>query len=98
MARFPGGERLCAGLEKEGFVDIDGRLVERFTESRVGRVVFEDPYLGRRSCSQLALLSEETYAAGLKKIEKTLRWAESRGETQQFKTEIAIMMWRGRKA
>jgi hypothetical protein len=59
--------------------------------------VFDDPYLQKQSCSQLALLSEAEYTTGLAKIEQDIARAERRDEQLEFRTEITIHMWSGRK-
>ncbi len=57
-----------------------------------GRAVLDDPFLRQGACSQLALLDDEAYAAGLGRIEAALDAAEAAGETLTFRTDLFIAM------
>lgn len=97
LARFPPREALAGWMSTEGFGRAELQLVERIQNLHYGRDVLDDPFLGKNSCSQLALLSDDTYQAGLTKISNALRVAESRGETLTFCTQLIIHMLVGRK-
>jgi ubiquinone/menaquinone biosynthesis C-methylase UbiE len=97
LGRFPAWEALSEWMAAHGFGRIELREVERVDHRRHGRGVFDDPFLGKNACSQLALLSEEAYAAGVRRIEAALREAEEREEPVLFRSEFSIAMLLGRK-
>jgi ubiquinone/menaquinone biosynthesis C-methylase UbiE len=96
-ARFPPWEAVRGWMVAAGFDRAEVREVERICDPKWGRQVFEDPYLRKDACSQLALLDEEVYAAGLVKMEAALLAAEARGETLVFPAEFVITMLTGTK-
>ena len=97
LMRFPARETVGAWLAEAGFRRITQQEVERILDPKYGRDVFNDPFLQRNSCSQLALLTDKGYKAGLARIEADLVKAEARGETLVFATDILMLMLTGRK-
>jgi len=85
-------------MTASGFPQVEKCVVKRIVDHKVGREVLEDPFLQKHACSQLALLSDEAYAAGLGRIEAALANAEAAGETLIFPTNILLAMIVGRKA
>ncbi len=85
-------------MSEAGFAQVELQDGERITEVKRGREVLADPFLAKNSSSQLALLSEETYQAGLRRIEAAVAQAEARGETAVFHTDILVEMVSGRQA
>ena len=77
---------LCAG-----FSAVECRVASRFRQTRWGRAVLADPELQRNGCSQLALLSDAQYEAGISRIESALRRAE-RADTVAFEVDIAMIL------
>ncbi len=59
--------------------------------------MFDDPFLQKNACSQLALLTDEAYAAGLRRLERAVQQAEAKGETIIFPAEISLAMLTGYK-
>ncbi len=98
LMRFPGWKTVCGWMVEEGFEEVEQREVERIVNPKYGRSVLDDPFLKKDSCSQLALLTDEVYRAGLERIEADLAEAEARGETLVFATDILTAMLAGRKA
>ena len=97
LGRFPAWEALSEWMAAHGFDRIKLREVERVDHRKHGRQVFDDPFLGKNACSQLALLGEEAYAAGMRRIEAALTEAEAREETVLFRSEFSIGMLLGQK-
>jgi ubiquinone/menaquinone biosynthesis C-methylase UbiE len=89
-ARFPTAEQLTTGLAQAGFVDLRTSMVEHISHRYRGREVFSDPFLEKNSCSQLAMLSQAAYAAGLEKMRAHLDEAEARGVTLEFHSDIKV--------
>jgi SAM-dependent methyltransferase len=98
LMRFPTWKTVREWMFEDGFEDIEWREVERILDPKYGRSVFDDPFLKKNSCSQLALLTDEVYQVGLERIEADLAEAEARGETLVFATDILTAMLAGRKA
>jgi SAM-dependent methyltransferase len=96
LARFPSRRAIMDWMAAAGFVGVDWQQVERIRDRRVGREVLTDHFLQKHGTSQLALLPDEAYAAGLRRIETALVEAEAREETLVFEADIALFMVAGR--
>jgi ubiquinone/menaquinone biosynthesis C-methylase UbiE len=68
LKRFIPIETLKKRLEKNNFVDIEIRSVEKVFNQRIGVDVFYDPFLRKKNTSQLANLTNDQYEAGINKI------------------------------
>ena len=90
LERFPSRNALVDWMVEAGFTEIQWREVERIVDHKHGRQVFDDPFLEKTSCSQLALLSDQAYAAGLRRIETALKAAEARGEVLRFPVDMCM--------
>jgi len=98
LDRFPSWGTIVDWMIEEGLERIEWRLVERIKDHKTGREVFADPFLQKNACSQLALLSDEAYAAGLRRIATALTESEARGETITFPTDLwqaMLIGWAG---
>ena len=84
-------------MHAAGFQKIESREVERITAGKQGRAVLNDPFLDKQASSQLALLSDEAYTAGIRKIEAALEAAERVGETLVFPSDVRLAMMTGYK-
>ena len=51
--------------------------MEHIVDPKYGRAVLDDPFLKKHATSQLALLSDEAYAAGLRRIKAALAEADN---------------------
>jgi len=96
LARFPSWGTVLDWMVAAGFEPVRWRLVEKIVSEKVGRAVLADPFLEKEAVSQLALLSDEAYAAGLDRIEAALAGAEAAGETLTFPVAFALAMLAGR--
>jgi len=97
MARFPRWETVREWVAAAGFKAPTLQEVERIQDIRQGWEILSDPFLKKESCSQLALLSDAAYAAGVRRIEEAIAKAEARGEPISFKSEILLKMLVARK-
>ncbi len=77
LARFPRGSTVMDWMAEAGFHSIRRQTVEHIVDHKYGRAVFDDPFLKKHAASQLALLSDEAYAAGLRRIEIALAEADN---------------------
>jgi hypothetical protein len=90
LACYPSSGQIIDAMLRAGFARVDFRVACRFAQTRRGRSVLEDPELRRRGCSQIALLTDEQYAAGMERIAAALR--RSKSESPELKMDIAMMM------
>ena len=95
LTRFPSWGTVLDWLLAAGFEHVAWQPVEQIQEHKVGRAIFADPFLQKDACSQLALLSDEAYAAGLQRIEAALAAAGAQGETLTFATDLLLTMLTG---
>jgi SAM-dependent methyltransferase len=96
LARFPSWGTIMDWMAASGLHQVEWRFVEQIVDHKVGRSVFDDPYLQKEAVSQLILLSDEAYGAGLARIEAALVAAEAAGETLIFPTDLLLAMLVGR--
>lgn len=96
LARFPSRETVIAWMAEAGFDGIERRLVHEIADARVGRAVLDDPFLGKDSCSQLALLSDAAYARGMQRIQAALARSTAEGQTLVFAVNLRIEALIGR--
>jgi SAM-dependent methyltransferase len=97
LARFPAWHEVAGWMVQEGLTGVSRTIVEHYGGTHRGCAVLDDPFLRQSSCSQLALLSEEAYRAGLRRIKTALAKAEARGETLTFTVDTDLAMIEGRR-
>jgi ubiquinone/menaquinone biosynthesis C-methylase UbiE len=97
LLRFPSGEEIMSALKDTGFQKISHQIVEHILNVHVGDDVLNDPFLKHNATSQLALLNDELYQAGLRRIQQALADAEARDERPVFRSEIFIEAFTGYK-
>jgi ubiquinone/menaquinone biosynthesis C-methylase UbiE len=90
VARYPAWDALRGWMVGAGFAGVTYRVAERITHTFHGREVQADPFLKKDSTSQLVLLSDDAYAAGLAKIEAAIAQAQAAGETAAFRVDIVM--------
>jgi SAM-dependent methyltransferase len=91
LGRYPSSGQIVDEMLRVGFDRVECAVACRFAATRVGGAVFEDPELERRGCSQMALLTDEQYAAGIERIRSALRSGKPE-EPRAFEVDIAMMM------
>lgn len=92
LERFPSWGTIVDWMVASGFSNISCRVVDRYADPKFGRAVLDDPFLKKDSCSQLALLSDATYARGLRRIEAALKEAEAAGIELVFQVDTELEM------
>jgi ubiquinone/menaquinone biosynthesis C-methylase UbiE len=95
LARFPSWGTVLNWLLAAGFARTAWRPVEEIHDDKAGRAVFDDPFLEKTATSQLALLSDGDYRAGLDRIEAALVKAEASGKILTFPSDIYLSMLAG---
>ena len=73
-----------------GFKQLKFAEIEHIIDHKQGAAVFADPYLQKESSSQLALLTDEAYEQGLRRMKEALAEAEEKGETLCFETDLYL--------
>ena len=68
QARYPPHEQIVRWLKEAGFTACRARVVEHIRRRRKAEEVLKSPMAWKHASSQLALLSDEAYAAGLARI------------------------------
>jgi SAM-dependent methyltransferase len=96
LARFPSWGTLMDWLVSAGFESIAWRTVVSIRHSFTGRSVLNDPFLQKSATSQLILLDDAAYAAGLARLQGTLAGAEAAGRVIDFPADINIDMLVGK--
>ncbi len=97
LLRYPAGTSIVEWMEQDGFQDVSSQTVERIQNIHEGDAVLNDPFIKHNATSQLALLSEETYQTGLKRINEALLDAKEKNERIVFRSEINVKMFLGYK-
>jgi SAM-dependent methyltransferase len=92
-SRFPAWEQVRAWMQNAGFTQIEARTVEIIDVVWVGEQVFDDAFLAKNATSQLAMLSDEDYRAGLARM----RAAIAADPAIAFHTHIEMVMMTGVK-
>ncbi len=96
LRRFSSSGTTLDWMVAAGFARVEWRVVEHLVGQHVGRAVLEDPILQKHGTSQLALLTDEEYAAGMGRIKVALTEAEAAGKTLVFPVDICLTMIAGR--
>ena len=96
LARFPSAGTILDWMIASGFDQVERRVAEHISRHFVGREVLGDYFLQKHSTSQLALLTDEAYAAGVRRIEAALAAAEAEGETLVFPNDLSLTILIGR--
>ena len=98
LKRFLSVPEKEAMLHQAGFQQIQSSMVEHISETFVGAGVFENNYfLEKDSSSQLILLSDEAYQAGLARMRSAVAAAKAQDKEIVFHTEIKNWMTYGFK-
>jgi len=97
LTRYPSSGALKNWMKQEGFVNIERRDVEHILNIHVGEGVLNDPFIKHHATSQLALLSEESYQAGIERIQAELKRAQLEKEQIIFKSDFWVKMFSGSK-
>ena len=97
LRRYPSGSSVLQWMEQEGFHNISSQTAENINNIHVDDAVLNDPFLKHNATSQLALLEEDVYQAGLERIKQALAAAKEKKERIVFRSEINVKMFLGYK-
>ena len=97
LQRFTPWKHLIKWMDAVGFLNIRMVPIGRIVANKIGRDVLEDPYLQKNSTSQLILISDADYNAGIAKIQTAIQDAEDHRSTLVFPVELTLEMIIGQK-
>ena len=97
LLRYPSSRAVEEFMIKTGFQGVQRQDVEHIQNLHVGEAVLNDPFIKHSATSQLALLSTETYQAGIEKIEANLQKAKAENRQIVFKSDFWVRMFTGVK-
>lgn len=97
LERFPSLAEQEAMFNQAGFQQFSRLVVQHFDEKIVGETVFDHYFLRKDACSQLILLTDEAYQAGLARMRARIAEAKARGEEVVFQTDLKNWMCYGFK-
>ena len=98
LQRFPRWETLQSWMVSAGLGGFQRGTAHLIQDDMEGAAVFDHPFLAKNSCSQLALLSEAAYQAGLQRIRLAVAAAQERGEAFHFANQIHLEYLTGFKS
>ncbi|MGD0707049.1 MAG: methyltransferase domain-containing protein [Anaerolineaceae bacterium] len=88
--RYPSGKMIQQWMKEAGFQTSERQPAGHINHDFVGREVLDDPILQKNGTSQLALLTDDAFQAGMARIMEAVQLAESCGEQIVFPTHIAL--------
>ncbi len=88
LRRFPSAGTLVDWVKAAGFERATWLTAEHIANVQRGRAVLDDPFLQKHGTSQLALLSEAAYQAGLARLRQALDAAAAAGEVMEFESDL----------
>jgi SAM-dependent methyltransferase len=97
LRRYPSGRSLMHAMGAEGFVNASTKTVEHILNVHVGDAVLRDPFLKKSATSQLALLSDEEYTSGIRRLEQAIAGTVAHREKIVFSSDIHVQMFLGYK-
>jgi SAM-dependent methyltransferase len=96
LARFPQWGIVLGWMIDQGFNPVTWQIADIIVDHKKGRSVLDDPFLARNSTSQLALLSDDAYQAGINRIKTALHDAEAEGRDLLFPVVLPLGLIVGR--
>ncbi|NIN67852.1 MAG: methyltransferase domain-containing protein [Anaerolineae bacterium] len=96
LARYPSADSIREWMTDAGFLQVRSGVAEHIQESLTGREVLQSPFLQKHGTSQLAILTDEAYEAGLNRIKADLEEAETAGRPLRFEVDISLALVTGR--
>jgi len=97
LRRYPSGGSVMKLMEAEGYQNTSIQTVEHILNVHIGQAVLRDPFIRKSATSQLALLNDDEYLAGVKRIEEALALATATDEQVVFSSDIHVKMFLGYK-
>ena len=96
LKRYPSSGMLTDWMIAAGFDNVQWQVVERLVDTRIGKHVVDEPMLRKNATSQLTLLTDKEYEAGLKRIRTAVAESEALGKQRTFSVDISLAMVTGK--
>ena len=97
LQRFASWGTVTDWLLEAGFHQVTLEPIEWISDDKIGWDVLDDPFIQKQATSQLALLNDKAYHAGIEKIKADLTEADQRQETIIFRARLRLDMIIGTK-
>jgi SAM-dependent methyltransferase len=88
LRRYPSTATVESWMAKAGFADVETRVAQHMVMPIPAKEALEAELIGRNLVSQLALLSDAVFAAGIDRIRQQVAAAESRGESFSLVNDV----------
>jgi ubiquinone/menaquinone biosynthesis C-methylase UbiE len=92
LRRYPSAGTIANWMFSADFGSVRWQVVERFQDVRTGRAILDEAMLQKNATSQLALLTEKEYSAGLARIRTAIAQAEAACKEIVFSVDISLHM------
>jgi ubiquinone/menaquinone biosynthesis C-methylase UbiE len=92
LRRYPSAGTVVDWMDNAGFDHAEWRIPHRIVHKLMGHKIFTDPALQKNGTSQLALLTDEEYSAGIERIKGAIAQAAAKGEPLAFGIDISLAM------
>jgi SAM-dependent methyltransferase len=92
LRRYPSSRMIANWMIDAGFDVVRWQVVERLHGSCTGREILDEPMLKKNATSQLTLLTDEEYAAGIARIRAAIAQVEAACEEIVFPVDISLHM------
>ncbi len=92
LRRYPSAGTVVDWMDNAGFDHAEWRIPHRIVHKLMGHKIFTDPALQKNGTSQLSLLTDEEYSAGIEWIKSAIAQAETKGESLRFEIDIWLAM------
>jgi len=97
LQRFPTVAQQEAWLRQAGIQQVNSPIVQHIDENKTGEEILSNYYIRKDSSSQLLLLSDEAYQAGLARIRADIEQAKASDKEIIFRTQLKNRMCYGFK-
>ena len=88
--RYPATERVREWLRHAGFTGVETRELQRLPVQLPARTALDGGRLAKHMTSQLAVLSDDEYEAGVERIRRALLEADARRETLMLTADLRL--------
>jgi SAM-dependent methyltransferase len=90
--RYPSSGRITDWMIAAGFDRVVCHAADRVVQEVTGDQILHDPVLHKNSTSQLVLLSDEVYAAGMARIKAAIDRATADNRPTLFAIDVSLMI------
>jgi ubiquinone/menaquinone biosynthesis C-methylase UbiE len=90
--RYPAATSIAAWMERAGLRVAHSGVAARIHADLAGRDVYGDPILSKNGTSQLTLLSDADFAAGMARIEAAVVAGEASGSPARFEVDLWLAL------